>query len=118
MRARVVPLTVISIQVLALAAAVMMWDSSPAMLPLCGMAYVLGLRHALDADHIAAIDNVSRNLVGRGERATGVGLFFALGHSAAVTAASFAVSVAAIRMSDAFEHARVMAALYSTLISV
>jgi high-affinity nickel-transport protein len=82
------------------------------------MAYILGLRHALDADHIAAIDNVSRSLLGRGERATSVGLFFALGHSTVVTGASLAVGVAAIRMSAAFEQARAVAAVYSTLISV
>lgn len=93
-------------------------SSGTSTLALCGMAYVLGLRHALDADHIAAIDNVSRSLVGRGERATSVGLLFALGHSTAVSIVSLAVGVAAIRMSSAFEQARALAAVYSTLISV
>src|ERR1700732_1680624 len=52
------------------------------------LAYSLGLRHALDADHIAAIDNVTRKLMQEGRRPVGVGLFFALGHSTVVVAAS------------------------------
>jgi high-affinity nickel-transport protein len=44
----------------------------------------LGVRHAFDADHIAAIDDSSRLLVGRGERPYSLGLFFALGHSSVV----------------------------------
>ncbi|MDQ6656806.1 MAG: HoxN/HupN/NixA family nickel/cobalt transporter [Actinomycetota bacterium] len=47
-------------------------------------AYVLGLRHAFDADHIAAIDNTTRKLVGENRKATTVGLFFSLGHSTIV----------------------------------
>ena len=44
-------------------------------------AYTLGLRHAFDADHIAAIDNTTRKLMGDGQRPLGVGFFFSLGHS-------------------------------------
>ena len=47
-------------------------------------AYVLGVRHAFDADHIAAIDNTTRKLVGENRKATSVGLFFSLGHSSIV----------------------------------
>ena len=47
-------------------------------------AYTLGLRHALDADHIAAIDNTTRKLMTDGGRPLGVGLFFSLGHSTVV----------------------------------
>jgi nickel/cobalt transporter (NiCoT) family protein len=48
------------------------------------IAYLLGVRHAFDADHIAAIDNVTRRLRGAGQRPAGVGLFFSLGHSTVV----------------------------------
>lgn len=48
------------------------------------LAYLLGLRHAFDADHIAAIDNTTRKLIGEGTRANSVGFFFALGHSSVV----------------------------------
>ena len=47
-------------------------------------AYTLGLRHAFDADHIAAIDNTTRKLMNDGKRPLGVGFFFALGHSSIV----------------------------------
>src|SRR4051812_26791098 len=47
-------------------------------------AYPLGLRHAFDADHIAAIDNTTRKLMGEGKRPLGVGFFFSLGHSTIV----------------------------------
>jgi high-affinity nickel-transport protein len=47
-------------------------------------AYTLGLRHAFDADHIAAIDNTTRKLMGDGQRPLGVGFFFSLGHSSVV----------------------------------
>ena len=47
-------------------------------------AYLLGMRHAFDADHIAAIDNTTRKLVGEGQRARGVGFWFSLGHSSVV----------------------------------
>lgn len=48
------------------------------------LAYTFGLRHAVDADHIAAIDNVTRRLTTGGRRPATVGLFFALGHSSVV----------------------------------
>jgi high-affinity nickel-transport protein len=51
-------------------------------------AYTLGLRHAFDADHIAAIDNTTRKLMSDGKRPLGVGFFFSLGHSSIVFALS------------------------------
>jgi nickel/cobalt transporter (NiCoT) family protein len=48
------------------------------------LAYTLGMRHAFDADHIAAIDNTTRKLVGEGKRPMSVGFFFSLGHSTVV----------------------------------
>ncbi|HWG64420.1 MAG TPA: HoxN/HupN/NixA family nickel/cobalt transporter [Streptosporangiaceae bacterium] len=50
------------------------------------LAYTLGMRHAFDADHIAAIDNTTRKLVGEGKRPLSVGFFFSLGHSSIVFA--------------------------------
>jgi high-affinity nickel-transport protein len=50
------------------------------------LAYTLGMRHAFDADHIAAIDNTTRKLVGDGQRPLSVGFFFSLGHSSVVFA--------------------------------
>ncbi|HEX4657821.1 MAG TPA: hypothetical protein VH307_10575, partial [Streptosporangiaceae bacterium] len=45
------------------------------------LAYTLGMRHAFDADHIAAIDNTTRKLVSEGKRPLSTGFFFSLGHS-------------------------------------
>ena len=56
----------------------------PANLSLSLVAYGFGLRHAVDADHIAAIDNVTRKLMQEGQRPVGVGFFFSLGHSTVV----------------------------------
>jgi nickel/cobalt transporter (NiCoT) family protein len=55
-------------------------------------AYTLGLRHAFDADHIAAIDNTTRKLMGDGRRPLGVGFFFSLGHSTVVFALALLLS--------------------------
>lgn len=62
---------------------------------LAGAAYLLGVRHALDVDHIAAIDNVTRRLVDGAKDSTAVGLWFALGHSTVVVAAVTVVSLGA-----------------------
>ena len=62
-------------------------------------AYTFGLRHAVDADHIAAIDNVTRKLMQDGKRPVGVGVFFSLGHSSIVVALSLllALSIKVVR---------------------
>jgi high-affinity nickel-transport protein len=59
----------------------------PTLLGTAMLAYVLGLRHAVDADHIAAIDNVVRKLMQEGKRPVSAGLFFSLGHSLIVAIA-------------------------------
>src|SRR4051794_34634141 len=59
------------------------------------LAYVLGLRHAFDADHIAAIDDTTRLMLQRGRRPIGVGFFFSLGHSSVVLVLAFVVAIAA-----------------------
>ncbi len=59
------------------------------------LAYALGLRHAFDADHIAAIDNTTRKLLQDGRRPLGVGFFFAIGHAAIVCVLALAVALAA-----------------------
>lgn len=56
-------------------------------------AYTLGMRHAFDADHIAAIDNTTRKLMGDGQRPLGVGFFFSLGHSTIVFGLALLLSI-------------------------
>src|SRR5712691_8181365 len=58
--------------------------TNPALAGLGTLAYTFGLRHAFDADHIAAIDNTTRKFLQDGKRSLGVGFFFSLGHSTIV----------------------------------
>jgi high-affinity nickel-transport protein len=66
----------------------------PALLALGGLAYTFGLRHAFDADHIAAIDNTTRKLLQSGHKPVGVGFFFSLGHSTVVLLIAVALGLA------------------------
>lgn len=65
----------------------------PLLLATASLAYTFGLRHAVDPDHIAAIDNVTRKLMQDGKRPIGAGFFFALGHSTVVIIASLLVAL-------------------------
>ena len=67
----------------------------PALTGLATLAYTFGLRHAFDADHIAAIDNTTRKLLQDGKRPLGTGFFFSLGHSTIVFGLTAALAVAA-----------------------
>jgi high-affinity nickel-transport protein len=58
-------------------------------------AYLLGLRHAFDADHIASIDDTVRFLMQKGKRPLGVGFFFSLGHSTIVLGLAVAIGISA-----------------------
>jgi len=66
----------------------------PGFMWLGGVAYMLGLRHAFDADHIAAIDNTTRKLLQSGRKPLGVGFFFSLGHSTVVFLIAVALGLA------------------------
>jgi high-affinity nickel-transport protein len=72
----------------------------PILLPTALLAYAFGLRHAVDADHIAAIDNTTRKLMQDGQRPVGVGLFFSLGHSTIVVGLSVLIAISAGIVSD------------------
>jgi high-affinity nickel-transport protein len=74
--------------------------SYPILLPTAFLAYTFGLRHAVDADHIAAIDNTTRKLMSDGQRPVGVGLFFSLGHSTIVVALSVVIAISASVITD------------------
>jgi len=68
---------------------------NPALAGLGTLAYTFGLRHAFDADHIAAIDNTTRKLLQDGKRPLGTGFFFSIGHSTIVFALTAGLAVAA-----------------------
>src|SRR5579884_329077 len=67
----------------------------PALLGVALVAYTFGLRHSVDADHISAIDNVTRKLMQENKRPVAVGFFFSLGHSTIVVALTIAIAIAA-----------------------
>ncbi len=72
--------------------AVAVFHSYPTTLGLCLVAYIYGLHHAVDADHIAAIDNVTRKLMQQKQKPVCVGFFFSLGHSTVVVLMSLLVA--------------------------
>lgn len=82
-----------------------LFHAQPLMLGTAVLAWGLGLRHAVDADHIAAIDNVTRKLMQEGQRPIGVGFWFAIGHSGIIAIASIAIALTTNALSkfDAFK---------------
>jgi nickel/cobalt transporter (NiCoT) family protein len=94
--------------------ALVAFGDRPILLGTSVLAYSLGLRHALDADHIAAIDNVTRKLMQNGHRPVAVGLFFALGHSTVVVLASIAVALTAHTLADQFASLRAVGDMIGT----
>ena len=86
----------------------------PTLIGTAFLAYVLGLRHAVDADHIAAIDNVVRKLMQEGKRPVSVGLFFSLGHSLVVTIAVAVIVGAAFALQGRLHPFKVIGSIIGT----
>ena len=81
------------------------------------LAYVFGLRHAFDADHIAAIDNVVRKLMQEGKKPYSVGFFFSLGHSTIVIIASAVIAASAAALQGQLEAFHTLGGVIGTLLS-
>ncbi|MGI4812195.1 MAG: HoxN/HupN/NixA family nickel/cobalt transporter [Janthinobacterium lividum] len=81
------------------------------------LAYSFGLRHAVDADHIAAIDNVTRKLMQEGKRPLTVGLMFSLGHSTIVVLASVGIAATAMALQTKMAGFKEIGGLIGTLVS-
>ncbi|UUE11759.1 HoxN/HupN/NixA family nickel/cobalt transporter [Dickeya zeae] len=77
-----------------------MFHNQTALMATCLLAWCYGLRHAVDADHIAAIDNVTRKMMQEGKMPLGVGAWFSLGHSSIVILASLALAATAAALQD------------------
>ena len=97
--------------------ALLLFRDQPVLLGTALLAYGFGLRHAVDADHIAAIDNVTRKLMQEGKRPVGVGFFFALGHSTVVVLAAAAVAGTATALAGSFDQFTAIGGVVGTLIS-
>jgi high-affinity nickel-transport protein len=89
----------------------------PVLLGTAFLAYSFGLRHAVDADHIAAIDNVTRKLMQEGKRPVAVGLMFSLGHSTIVVVGSLLIAAAALGLQHRLDHFRSIGGVIGTLVS-
>jgi high-affinity nickel-transport protein len=102
---------------LAWAWAFVAFRSHPVLLGTAFLAYTFGLRHAVDADHIAAIDNVTRTLMQGGKRPVSVGFFFALGHSTIVALASLGVAATTAALQSRFASFKDVGGLIGTSVS-
>jgi len=89
----------------------------PVLLGTALLAYTFGLRHAVDADHIAAIDNVTRKLMQEGKRPVAVGFFFSLGHSTIVFGLSVAIAVTSVLLKNRFESFEAIGGIIGTSVS-
>ncbi|MGO4152281.1 HoxN/HupN/NixA family nickel/cobalt transporter [Cupriavidus sp. YAF13] len=89
----------------------------PVLLGTALLAYSLGLRHAVDADHLAAIDNVTRKLMQEGKKPVAVGFMFSLGHSTVVILGSIAIVLAASALHTRIGAVREIGGLVGTGIS-
>ncbi len=116
---------IIGIYVLLIAFNILAWTFAllgfsvqyPALLATALLAYTFGLRHSVDADHISAIDNVTRKLMQENKRPIAVGFFFSLGHSTIVVALSIAIAIAAAFVQSAIPSFKSAGGLIGTSIS-
>lgn len=90
---------------------------NPVLLGTALIAYTFGLRHAADADHIAAIDNVTRKLMQEGKRPMALGLYFSLGHSTVVLLASLVVYFTASALQSRFSAFKEIGSIVGTSVS-
>lgn len=89
----------------------------PVVLGTAFLACTFGLRHAFDADHIAAIDNVTRKLLQQGNRPVAVGLFFSLRRSTIVTGLSIAIALTTSVLQSRFDMVKSVGCVVGTLVS-
>jgi nickel/cobalt transporter (NiCoT) family protein len=97
--------------------AMLVFRDQPVLLGTALLAYGFGLRHAVDADHIAAIDNATRKLMQQGKRPVGVGLFFAMGHSTVVILAAAGVAATATALAGSFDRFEAVGGVIGTGVS-
>jgi len=115
---------VVGIYAFLIAANILVWALSllafyryPLLLGTALLAYTFGLRHAVDADHISAIDNVTRKLMQEDKKPVAVGFFFSLGHSTIVVALSIAIALTATAIQHNFPGLQNIGGLIGTSVS-
>ena len=97
--------------------ALLSFRAHPLLLGTALLAYGFGLRHAVDADHIAAIDNVTRKLMHEGKRPVAVGFFFSLGHSTVVMLLSVVVALTTSALQTKFSLFKEVGGIIGTSVS-
>jgi len=107
----------VGLNLFAWAWALIAFHGNAAMLGACLLAYSFGLRHAFDADHIAAIDNVTRKMMQEGKRPISVGFFFSLGHSMVVILLAIGIAVTASAIQNHFDELKNLGGIVGTLVS-
>jgi nickel/cobalt transporter (NiCoT) family protein len=93
------------------------FHDKPALLAIAFLAYTFGLRHAVDADHIAAIDNITRKLMQERKRPVSVGFFFSLGHSTIVVMVSLAAYLTVASIQQQFDSLKEIGGIIATSFS-
>lgn len=94
----------IGVNALVWAAVAVVLSYHPRLISPAALSYTLGLRHALDADHISAIDLMTRRLIASGQRPATVGTFFSLGHSTIVVVTCIVVAATSGALRDRFDN--------------
>ncbi|KAI9038015.1 HoxN/HupN/NixA family nickel/cobalt transporter [Aspergillus affinis] len=117
LRAIAVILFVALINVVVWIAAAIVLRYYPSLVSNAVLAYTLGLRHAFDADHISAIDLMTRRLLATGQRPVTVGTFFSLGHSTIVIITSIVVAATAAAVSSRFDSFSTVGGIIGTSVS-
>ena len=110
-------IVILLLNISAWSSALLLFQQHPLLLGTALLSFGLGLRHAVDADHIAAIDNVTRKLIQTGQHPIGVGFFFALGHSTIVLLACIAIAWTSAQLATRFDGVKEIGSLIGTLVS-
>ncbi|KAJ5143925.1 uncharacterized protein N7515_002712 [Penicillium bovifimosum] len=121
---RKIPLRAIGIIALVALLNILVWVAAaivlsyhPSLVSTAALAYSLGLRHAFDADHISAIDLMTRRLLATGQKPVTVGTFFSLGHSTIVIITSIVVAATAAAVSSRFDSFSTVGGIIGTSVS-
>jgi high-affinity nickel-transport protein len=97
--------------------ALIAFHNRPVLLGTALLAYGFGLRHAVDADHIAAIDNVTRKLMQEGKHPVAVGFFFSIGHSLVLLIGTVVIAITVMSLQSGFDSFNNVAGIVGTLVS-
>ena len=97
--------------------ALIAFHRTPVLLGTALLAYSFGLRHAVDADHIAAIDNVTRKLMQEGKRPVATGFFFSIGHSLVLVIGTALIALLVIKLQSGFNAFNDLAGMIGTSVS-